>query len=134
MPLTHQMVTRMWKKLSDVRKNGDPWWFRTHDKTQVMIEHMEGADESLDPRKIPHCCHALFDLSVGPFFCDCLVWAIRENPLAHGARDGRAQAASGSSAASVFGTGCGASLWAPWWEYFEMSVDIKNFFDTWYAV
>ena len=46
------MATRMWKKLSDVRKNGHPWWFRAHGKTQVTIEYVEGTDESLDPRKI----------------------------------------------------------------------------------
>ena len=56
--LTHQMATRMWKKFSDVRKNGDPWWFRAHGKTQVTIEHVEGTDESLNPRTNPHFCHA----------------------------------------------------------------------------
>ena len=48
--LTHQTANRMWKKFCDVRKNGDPWWFRG--KTQVTIEHVEGTDESLNPRKI----------------------------------------------------------------------------------
>ena len=28
------------------------WWFRAHGKTQVTIEHVEGTDESLNPRKI----------------------------------------------------------------------------------
>ena len=46
------------KKFSDVRKNGDPWWFRAHGKTQVTIEHVEGTDESLNPRKIRTFCHA----------------------------------------------------------------------------
>ena len=50
--LTHQMATRMRQKSSDVCNNGDPWWFFAHGKTQVMIEHVEGTDESLDPRKI----------------------------------------------------------------------------------
>ena len=35
-PLTHEMATRTRKKLSDVRKNGDPWWFRAHGKTLVV--------------------------------------------------------------------------------------------------
>ena len=35
-----------------MRENGDLWWFRAHGKTQVTIEHVEGTDESLDPRKI----------------------------------------------------------------------------------
>ena len=50
--LTHQMATRMRKKSSDVYNNGDPWWFRAHGKTQVTIEHVEGTDESLYPKKI----------------------------------------------------------------------------------
>ena len=50
--LTHQVATHMRKKSSDVYNNGDPWWFRAHGKTQVTIEHVEGTDESLDPKKI----------------------------------------------------------------------------------
>ena len=51
---------------------------------------------------------------------DCRVWVTREVALAQGMIDGRvvanvarAQAASGSSAASVFGARCGVSLGAP---------------------
>ena len=50
--LTGLMGTRLGKKLSNVRENGDLWWFRAHGKTQVTIERVEGTDESLGPRKI----------------------------------------------------------------------------------
>ena len=52
MPLAGLMATRLGKKLSDVHKNGDLRMVHPHGKTQVMTEHVQGADESLDPRKI----------------------------------------------------------------------------------
>ena len=51
-PLTYLMATRLGKKLSDVREADDLWWLRPHGKTQVTIEHVQGTDVSLDPRKI----------------------------------------------------------------------------------
>ena len=50
--LTGLMATRLGKKLSNVRENGDLWRLRPHGKTQVTIEHVQGTDGSLDPRKI----------------------------------------------------------------------------------
>jgi len=52
MPLTHSMATRLGKKLTDVRKNGDLWWLRPDGKTQVTIEYVQRADGSVEPRKI----------------------------------------------------------------------------------
>merc|ERR1712091_224699 len=52
MPLTHSMATRLGKKLTDVRKNGDLWWLRPDGKTQVTIEYLQKADGSVEPRKI----------------------------------------------------------------------------------
>merc|ERR1712139_409549 len=52
MPLTHSMATRLGKKLTDVRKNGDLWWLRPDGKTQVTIEYLQKADESVEPQKI----------------------------------------------------------------------------------
>merc|ERR1711991_1158222 len=52
MPLTHSMATRLGKKLTDVRKNGDLWWLRPDGKTQVTIEYLQRADGSVEPRKI----------------------------------------------------------------------------------
>merc|ERR1711868_143137 len=52
MPLTHSMATRLGKKLTDVRKNGDLWWLRPDGKTQVTIEYLQLADGSVEPRKI----------------------------------------------------------------------------------
>merc|ERR1712064_250558 len=51
-PLTHSMATRLGKKLTDVRKNGDLWWLRPDGKTQVTIEYLQRADGSVEPRKI----------------------------------------------------------------------------------
>ena len=59
-------TTHLAKKLSNTRKYKDLPWFRPHDKTQmsedrlddsadetrVMIEHVHGTNESLEPRKI----------------------------------------------------------------------------------
>merc|ERR1712065_125049 len=52
MPLTHSLATRLGKKLTDVRKNGDLWWLRPDGKTQVTIEYVQRADGSVEPRKI----------------------------------------------------------------------------------
>merc|ERR1712176_1106254 len=52
MPLTHSMATRLGKKLTDVRKNGELWWLRPDGKTQVTIEYLQRADGSVEPRKI----------------------------------------------------------------------------------
>merc|ERR1712107_579389 len=52
MPLTHSMATRLGKKLTDVRKNGELWWLRTWGKTQVTIEYKQKADGSVEPQKI----------------------------------------------------------------------------------
>ena len=50
--LTGLMATRLEKKLSNVRENGDLWRLRPHGKTQVTIEHVQGTDGSMDTRKI----------------------------------------------------------------------------------
>ena len=47
-PLTHLTATRLRKKLSDARKNGDLQLFRHHDKTQMTIEHVPGFNGSLN--------------------------------------------------------------------------------------
>ena len=52
MPLTHSVPTRLGKKLTDVRKNGDLWWLRPDGKTQVTIEYVQRAEGSLEPRKV----------------------------------------------------------------------------------
>merc|ERR1712164_213519 len=52
MPLTHSMATRLGKKLTDVRKDGELWWLRPDGKTQVTIEYVEKADGSVEPKKI----------------------------------------------------------------------------------
>merc|ERR1712007_288637 len=52
MPLTHSMATRLGKKLTDVRKNGDLWWLRPDGKTQVTIEYLQKEDGSVEPQKI----------------------------------------------------------------------------------
>merc|ERR1711998_394695 len=52
MPLTHSMATRLGKKLTDVRKNGDLWWLRPDGKTQVTIEYKQKGDGSVEPQKI----------------------------------------------------------------------------------
>jgi S-adenosylmethionine synthetase len=52
MPLTHSMATRLGKKLTDVRKNGDLWWLRPDGKTQVTIEYKQKSDGSVEPQKI----------------------------------------------------------------------------------
>merc|ERR1712199_116814 len=52
MPLTHSMATRLGKKLTDVRKNGQLWWLRPDGKTQVTIEYLQKADGSVEPQKI----------------------------------------------------------------------------------
>jgi len=52
MPLTHSMATRLGKKLTDVRKNGDLWWLRPDGKTQVTIQYKQKADGSVEPLKI----------------------------------------------------------------------------------
>merc|ERR1711883_43126 len=52
MPLTHSMATRLGKKLTDVRKNGDLWWLRPNGKTQVTIQYLQKADGSVEPQKI----------------------------------------------------------------------------------
>merc|ERR1719241_13242 len=46
MPLTHSMATRLGKKLTDVRKNGELWWLRPDGKTQVTIQYLQHADGS----------------------------------------------------------------------------------------
>ena len=46
------MATRLGKKLTDVRKNGDLCWLRPDGKTEVMIEYVQQADGSVEPRKI----------------------------------------------------------------------------------
>ena len=52
MPLTHLIATRLGKKLTDVRKNGQLWWLRPDGKTQVTIEYTQNADGSVEPKKI----------------------------------------------------------------------------------
>merc|ERR1711933_66213 len=52
MPLTHSMATRLGKKLTDVRKNGELWWLRPDGKTQVTIQYQQKADGSVEPQKI----------------------------------------------------------------------------------
>jgi len=52
MPLTHSMATRLGKKLTDVRKNGDLWWLRPDGKTQVTIQYLQKNDGSVEPQKI----------------------------------------------------------------------------------
>merc|ERR1712182_127161 len=52
MPLTHSMATRLGKKLTDVRKNGELWWLRPDGKTQVTIEYLQRIDGSVEPQKI----------------------------------------------------------------------------------
>merc|ERR1719199_1271340 len=52
MPLTHSMATRLGKKLTDVRKNGELWWLRPDGKTQVTIQYMQNEDGSVEPMKI----------------------------------------------------------------------------------
>jgi S-adenosylmethionine synthetase len=51
MPLTHSVATKLGKKLTDVRKNGDLWWLRPDGKTQVTIEYLQKADGSVEPQK-----------------------------------------------------------------------------------
>merc|ERR1712139_153308 len=52
MPLTHSVATKLGKKLTDVRKNGELWWLRPDGKTQVTIEYTQKPDGSVEPRKI----------------------------------------------------------------------------------
>merc|ERR1712019_10724 len=52
MPLTHSMATRLGKKLTDVRKNGELRWLRPDGKTQVTIQYKQNADGSVEPLKI----------------------------------------------------------------------------------
>merc|ERR1712028_236816 len=52
MPLTILMATRLGKKLTDVRKNGDLWWLRPDGKTQVTVEYKQNEDGSVEPQKI----------------------------------------------------------------------------------
>merc|ERR1711966_270605 len=52
MPLTHSMVTRLGKTLTEVRKSGELWWLRPDGKTQVTIEYLQKADGSVEPQKI----------------------------------------------------------------------------------
>jgi S-adenosylmethionine synthetase len=52
MPLTHLIATRLGKKLTDVRKNGQLWWLRPDGKTQVTVEYLQLADGSVEPLKI----------------------------------------------------------------------------------
>jgi len=51
MPLTHSVATKLGKKLTDVRKNGDLWWLRPDGKTQVTIEYLQKADGAVEPQK-----------------------------------------------------------------------------------
>merc|ERR1712232_1310935 len=51
MPLTHSVATKLGKKLTDVRKNGELWWLRPDGKTQVTIEYKQNADGSVEPLK-----------------------------------------------------------------------------------
>jgi S-adenosylmethionine synthetase len=52
MPLTHSVATKLGKKLTDVRKNGDLWWLRPDGKTQVTIEYLQKADGAVEPKKV----------------------------------------------------------------------------------
>merc|ERR1712149_132819 len=52
MPLTHSMATRLGKKLTDVRKNGQLWWLRPDGKTQVTIQYLQREDGSVEPLRI----------------------------------------------------------------------------------
>merc|ERR1712072_515422 len=49
MPLTHSVATKLGKKLTDVRKNGELWWLRPDGKTQVTIEYKQNPDGSVEP-------------------------------------------------------------------------------------
>jgi len=49
MPLTHSVATKLGKKLTDVRKNGQLWWLRPDGKTQVTIKYTQKADGSVEP-------------------------------------------------------------------------------------
>merc|ERR1712066_1136086 len=51
MPLTHSVATKLGKKLTDVRKNGELWWLRPDGKTQVTIEYLQKEDGSVEPLK-----------------------------------------------------------------------------------
>merc|ERR1712061_337218 len=44
-------ATRLGKKLTDVRKSGKLWWLRPDGKTQVTIEYLQKADDSVEPLK-----------------------------------------------------------------------------------
>jgi S-adenosylmethionine synthetase len=52
MPLTHALATRLGKRLTDVRKNGQLWWLRPDGKTQVTIQYKQNADGSVEPLSI----------------------------------------------------------------------------------
>merc|ERR1712124_42896 len=52
MPLTILVATRLGKKLTDVRKDGECWWLRPDGKTQVTIEYLQNEDGSVEPQKI----------------------------------------------------------------------------------
>merc|ERR1711970_584675 len=52
LPLTHSVATKLGKKLTDVRKNGDLWWLRPDGKTQVTIKYLQKADGSVEPQSI----------------------------------------------------------------------------------
>jgi len=46
------MATRLGKKLTDVRKNGELWWLHPDGKTQVTIQYVQRKDGSVEPIKI----------------------------------------------------------------------------------
>merc|ERR1712227_439221 len=51
-PLSISMATRIGKKLSEVRKNGELWWLRPDGKSQVTIEYLQKSDGSVEPQKV----------------------------------------------------------------------------------
>jgi S-adenosylmethionine synthetase len=52
MPLTHSLATKLGKRLTDVRKNGELWWLRPDGKTQVTIQYRQNSDGSVEPLSI----------------------------------------------------------------------------------
>eukprot|EP00398_MALV-I-01_sp_L67-1_P000941 gene941-390_t len=52
MPLTHELSTRLGKRLTDVRKDGTLKWVRPDGKIQVSAEYKKAADGAMIPQRI----------------------------------------------------------------------------------
>jgi S-adenosylmethionine synthetase len=50
LPPTHSMATHLGKKLADMRKSGLLWWLGPDGGMQVVIEYVQWADGSVEPR------------------------------------------------------------------------------------